>query len=119
MLSAAWDWLEDNGYPRDVTDLSRYWFITQNAAPIAVAEVRQMEDCLWLQILFVAGPYRRHGVGNALLYHIESYAAHKGTTVRMGTNSSNAAMLGLAKTRGFAGGDVVYLTSGKHDLKEN
>lgn len=113
ILSDAWDWLTENGYPVDVTPESRYAFCNYyndeaNIGWAGVIEVREYQDT-WIQVVYVDPEHLRVGLGKALID--KALTTYAGATARigLGTEMNNLPMQGLAAKCGMLP-EMVYWT---------
>jgi GNAT superfamily N-acetyltransferase len=85
----------------------RSWVADINGAPIAYALTStDFFSKPLVERIVVAEPYRRRGVGLALLTRCE--AGHDGDRIFVTIKASDAAMLGMLAKAGFQGSGVIY-----------
>jgi GNAT superfamily N-acetyltransferase len=102
--------LSQSGYGRTAARLlnqGRSWIADINGAPIAYALTSlDFFNRPLVEMIVVAQPYRRRGVGFALLERCE--AAHQDDRVFVTVKVSNAPMLAMLAKAGFQGSGIIY-----------
>jgi GNAT superfamily N-acetyltransferase len=100
---------------RDRLRAADAWLAEEGAKILGYALRGQFFGFDFLELVYVAEPYRRAGVASALIDIFER--ARRTTRVFVSTNRSNEPMLRLLKARGYSPSGVIYnLDAGDPEL---
>lgn len=107
ILQRARAWLSSNGKPSEVsqgyTPTSQYVFSEKNerSDKCGVMAIREYDDVVFIQCLFVDDDQRRQRHGETLVREAKQIAIQRSKACGLATNTSNTAMRSLAEKEGF------------------